>query len=585
MLGCLMKCSSGRSVAGLAKYGVAIASISVAATGSFAQGQTPGAGSLLQAVPVMKPLTEPVDPIEQKMNSMKLIKDVVGLNLEIKRINITGLTMVSPDDLMPAVSKYIGTNKNFEVLLSAANDIKLELVKRGYFLADAIIPQQKIQDGVVEIFVIEGHFGTVKVDYEPGVEINRELVDSYVSALKSGGIITTAAVERALFLISDLRGIHAKSVFKPGDKVGTADLVIMVSKAKSFDYNIDFDANGSRYTGIIRGGVGVDANNLLGQGDFISLRESRSLDTGGMEYLRASFLTPVSSWGTKVGGSYSALHYRLGTKDFDPLKASGRAAVTSFIGVQPFIRSRDLNLMVMYQFDDRKLHDVQDASGSLTDKVLRVNSIILSGDLRDNVLGEANVLGGGINVGNIAFTGGRVNFVQEGMRLADLAGRKTQGDYTKANLTYSRLQKIMDSTGVYFSYSQQWANNNLDASEKFSLGGPSAVRAYPQGEGAGDEGYLSTVELRYGLTKNDWVPGSAAFTMFYDYAGSHLNKFTNSNDLVNTVNISGVGAGLNWEDPNNWTLRTTAAWRTKQKPTSETVERHPRIYLQLSKFF
>jgi hemolysin activation/secretion protein len=51
---------------------------------------------------------------------------------------------------------------------------------------------------------------------------------------------------------------------------------------------------------------------------------------------------------------------------------------------------------------------------------------------------------------------------------------------------------------LYASFSGQRASKNLDSSEEFFLGGPNGVRAYPQGEGAGDEGWLSRLELRHG---------------------------------------------------------------------------------------
>jgi hemolysin activation/secretion protein len=42
--------------------------------------------------------------------------------------------------------------------------------------------------------------------------------------------------------------------------------------------------------------------------------------------------------------------------------------------------------------------------------------------------------------------------------------------------------------------SGQRASQNLDSSEKFSLGGPNSVRAYGPGEAATDDGNLVTLE-------------------------------------------------------------------------------------------
>lgn len=602
MLG-LIVCSSRRhvaGVAGLARCVVAITSI-FAATVSFAQVQAPdpraqkAAGSLPQSVPVTKPVeqSQSIELIEQKLQGAKAMTDVEGLMIEVKDIRITGLTVISPNILMPAVRQFIGPDKKFQDLLDAAGAIKRELARRGYFLADAVIPQQKIENGIVEILVVEGRLGKVNIEYDEDVKINRDLVAAYLSKLETDSVITARAVERALFLISDLRGITARSVFGPGEKIGTADLLVKISKAKGIDGSLDIDANGSQYTGVYRGGGSVYLNNPFGQGDMLSAIYSKSLDagikslniggkaldTGDMDYTRISYLTPLGQWGSKVGASYSTLHYQLGTPFFDPAKASGNATVSSLIGIQPFIRSRNANLMVMYQYDYRTFHDVQQTSGYLEDKIVAPYSVALSGDLRDSLLG------GGINIGNFALTHGRLNIQQPDRRDADFgaAGRHTQGGYGKANFTYSRLQQLPKTTGIYFSFSEQWANKNLDTSEKISLGGPNGVRAYPQGEGAGDEGYIGTIELRYGMPKSENLPGDRALVAFYDYAWSKWNKNPTVNDTVNTESIRGFGVGLNWEVQNGWAMRTSAAWRITKNALSETIDPQPRIYFQFNK--
>lgn len=545
---------------------------------------SPWAG-LTPGIPATKPTPQSLELIEQKLQSTKAITDIEGLKLEIKDIRITGLTVISPDELMPAIKQFMGADKNFQDILDAAGAIRRELARRGYFLADAIIPQQKIENGMVEIFVIEGRLGKVKVEFDEDVKINHDLVTAYASKLEAGSVITTQTIERALFLISDLRGIYARSVFEPGEKIGTADLVIKISKAKLINANLDYDANGSLYTGTLRGGAGVDINNPSGRGDMLSARHSKSLDTGGNDNSRISYLIPLGRWGSKIGASYSELHYRLGTEVFDPLQGKGKATVSTVIGIHPIVRSRNANFMVMYQYDERTFHDVQEATSRVSDKATKVSSIALSGDLRDSLLG------GGINVGNVAYTNGRLDIAPETIRSADLVsagGHGTQGGYEKINFTYSRLQQLTKTTGLYFSYTGQRTGRNLDSSEKFSLGGSNAVRAYPQGEGAGDEGHMASLELRYGVPKMNKLPGSMGLALFYDYGWSLLNKKPSVTDSAdNTISIAGYGVGLNWEIPNSWMMRTVAAWRESgfNKPQAEFIDRKPKVYFQLSKYY
>lgn len=549
----------------------------------IAMAQTaPDAGQILKTVPpaVARPDSGP--GIEDKFSKPRAIADVEGMRLEIKGFRIVGLSVASESEMTEVLAPFVGKDKRFQDLLDAAAVVRRELAGRGYFLADVAVPEQKITDGIVELRVLEGRLGKVRLEVDPAVSISRALLESYLGSLAEGSLIRTADVERALFQIHDLRGIVATSSFAPGATAGTADLSIKVGPGKKLDTNFDFDANGSIYTGLHRVGAGVDANSLLGYGELINVRASNAID-GNLRFARASILAPVGPWGTKLGAAYSELKYRLGTPLFEPLKVNGAATVNSLIAIHPIIRSRNTNLLVIGQHDKRKFYDIQLASGDESMKKTDVSSLSLSGDFRDR-LG-----GGGINVFNVAYTLGELKFGIAGLEAADLAGRKTKGLYGKINVSLSRLQAVAERLALFGSFSQQFTNKNLDPSEKFSLGGPNAVRAYPQGEGAGDEGYVASLELRYRLPMEDSLPGSLVLAGFYDFGRAILiYRPTTADYSANAERlrrIAGPGIGLNWEVPNDWYLRTTLAFRDTTKATADHLLRYPRFYFQFSKFF
>ncbi|MDP2826587.1 MAG: ShlB/FhaC/HecB family hemolysin secretion/activation protein [Sulfuritalea sp.] len=543
----------------------------------------PGAGEVLQTVPpaVVRPDSGP--SIDDRFSKGRAIVDVEGMRLEIKGFRIVGLTVVPAVEMTEALAPFVGPDKRFQDLLDAAAAVKRELAGLGYFLADAIVSEQKIIDGVVELLVLEGRLGKVRLDVDPAVSISRSLLESYIGSLEEGRLIQTSEVERALFQIHDLRGIVATSSFAPGATAGTADLTIKVSAGKKLDANLEFDANGSIYTGLHRVGAGVDGNSLLGYGELINVRASNAID-GNLRFARASILFPVGPWGTKLGAAYSELKYRLGMQ-FEAAKVTGAAAVNSLIAIHPIVRSRNTNLLVIGQHDKRKFYDISSADENR--KKTDVSSLALSGDFRDR-LG-----GGGINVFNVAYTLGELKFGIAGKEGTDqgAGGRKTKGLYGKTNITVSRLQAIAERLALYGSYSQQFTNKNLDPSEKFSLGGPNAVRAYPQGEGAGDEGYFASLEMRYRLPLEEDLPGSLVLTGFYDFGRSILIKKPTTADLTSVPpaallrRIAGPGVGLNWEVPNDWYLRATLAFRDTTKATADHLLRYPRFYFQFSKFF
>ena len=118
----------------------------------------------------------------------------------------------------------------------------------------------------------------------------------------------------------------------------------------------------------------------------------------------------------------------------------------------------------------------------------------------------------------------------------------------------SRLQSINNSTQVALTLNGQQAGKNLDSSEKFSLGGISGVRAYPQGEASGDEGLKATLELRHSA---NWQ-----IAAFYDAGTVKTNKNPfGVAGAANSKSLSGAGFGIN-ANFDTVQLKVALAWRT-----------------------
>ncbi len=152
------------------------------------------------------------------------------------------------------------------------------------------------------------------------------------------------------------------------------------------------------------------------------------------------------------------------------------------------------------------------------------------------------------------------------LRSADRNAR-TEGGFTKVNLDLARVQAVTEHLSLFGRLSAQWADKNLDSSERFGLGGPSGVRAYPTGEAYGDEGWLLQLEARYAIGK--FVP-----YVFYD-AGAIRGNANPWGSGENRRHIAGTGIGLRHID-GQWSTDATLAWRTiGGRPESDTDHRLP----------
>src|SRR5690606_18675961 len=102
--------------------------------------------------------------------------------------------------------------------------------------------------------------------------------------------------------------------------------------------------------------------------------------------------------------------------------------------------------------------------------------------------------GGGFNVYNLSLVGGQLDLSGNAEdRANDANSAQRHGSFQKLAWSLGRLQRLTGDTTLWLSARGQFAGDNLDSSEGFSLGGPTAVRAYPVLEGSGDEGWVATL--------------------------------------------------------------------------------------------
>ena len=121
----------------------------------------------------------------------------------------------------------------------------------------------------------------------------------------------------------------------------------------------------------------------------------------------------------------------------------------------------------------------------------------------------------------------------------------------------------------------QTASKNLDSSEKMSLGGSAGVRAYPSGEGSGDQAALAQIELRYSA-------GVYAPYVFMDGGTVKINTQPQASATTNKRNLSGAGLGLRYQR-NAWNADGTLAWRHKGgAPQADTSsDPKPRLWVNV----
>ena len=539
--------------------------------------QVPNAGQLLRETrPVPAPPKAPPS-IEIEAPPAPTKAGESAITLEVKAFHFTGVTAFPTSELQTLLADRIGKKLTFRELEAVASDITAYYRKQGYFGATAYLPAQAIKNGVVEIAVVEGRLGKLNLKLDPTLRLKERVIQGYLDHIPKDRPLTGRDIERALLLLNDLPGISVSGVLEPGGEAGTGDLDVTVKEGALVSGSVTVDNLGARSAGEHRLGAEVSLNDPLRIGDKLSLR-GLTAQAGRLDNVGATYTLPVNTLGTKAEFSYSSLNYRLGG-DFAALDASGSASVAGARLSHALIRSRGLNLIGQFGFDAKRLEDRIGATDNVFDKRLENWTLRVVADSIDDWLG------GGTNALALSVTHGRLFLDTESQKTFDAGalGRQSQGRFEKWNYSFIRQQVIAPQWSLYAALNGQSATKNLDSSEKFSLGGPYGVRAFPVSEAAGDEGVTANLELRYVFTTT-LLPGTWMATGFLDAGRSRINKNPLPADTDNIHKLYASGVGLNWAGYKGVTLQSSLAWKGPGH-SSDSTDRSPRLYLQMSTAF
>lgn len=537
---------------------------------AFAQ-QLPGAGSQIQqlAPAAVPPKALPQIRIESGTVPIKGSAD--ESKILVTTLRITGAKKYSEAELLALTGFVSGAELSLADLRGMATKITSHYSMQGYLAARAYLPAQQVTDNTVTIAVSEGQYGQIILRNQS--KLSDRQAYSLLDGLKPGDPITNDPLESRLLMLTDTPGVEVKSTLVPGAEPGTSDLLVDVVPGRLITGSVDADNAGNRYTGEFRLGATVNVNNPLGLGDVASMRVVTS--GSGLKYGRASYQVPFGR--AAVGVAYSRLDYTLG-KEFAPLGASGVATATGVYGSYTLVRSRNANLYAGLSYDHKTFQDRVALFSLVTDRKINVVTGNLYGSLLDTVGG------GGVNSFSLSLSAGTLDIQTPVARAVDAITARSQGAYNKLSFTASRLQQITDSVSFFAGISGQGASKNLDPSEKMSLGGMDGVRAYPQGESFGDQGYLVNLEARLLLPKAESLPGRMHLIGFVDAGSVTIDKNPWAAGS-NQRNLAAYGLGLTWGEPGNFLVRTYYARKLGNDVATSAPDRSGRLWIQGVKYF
>jgi len=475
---------------------------------------------------------------------------------------VQGNTHISQADVQAALRPMIGVLLTQDNLQRATEKIS-ELYQSHGLLAMAEMPPQDLTSGWVNIKVIEAKFAGTVMEDPQGHVANTNLPLQMVERLQpKGAVVSLKALDQAAALMSEIPGVETKVSLRPGDNPGETQAVATILAGKALEGSMAVDNAGARATGEKRESGKIILNNPLKIGDAAS---AQLLHSEGLDYQKYSYSLPVGDAGWRAGMSASSMQYQVISSEFLGLNAKGPSSTRGVDLTIPLLRDNLNNASLQLAFDQKKFKN---------EAINTVQSNYSGNALTAYLEGNRNNGKGGETSASLQLVAGKIDLSNSTAthQLNDALTTQTEGNYNKVRLALTHKEDLDSTNTLVVSGQSQWANKNLDGSERFYLGGMQGVRAYPTNEAGGSLGQLVSAEWQkhLNLNQNRWTAAG-----FYDVGRVTVNKHNDFTGAAspNQYTLSGAGVWLGTTVKHAYglsTLRLVAAHRLGNNPTAAT---------------
>ncbi len=461
--------------------------------------------------------------IEEEVRQKMDLLNTEQVSFKLRDIQITGNTQFPTYVLMRLVDFKIGQEVTINDLIMSANDITDYYQSKGYVSTIAYLPPQKVQNGRVEIKILEGKYGNVEINpghWERSSYLNKKYLQD--NNIAPGKVLNVKDVRNALTEMNTEEYMQGRVAFADNEESEEySDVTLEVKDRFPLNLDLRYDNQGRDAIGTQRGVLYAGLHDVTGHGDTLmgTLAVSKhSLGAGGMYSL------PIAKNDTRLNLGYSYSHVSLHNAfDRSPIFKDAHLKGDShdyFIGVsRRLAKGDDYRLYGDITFDWRDT-STKGWNGAYKDKY---RSRVLRGtltDVKDDAYGRwlfSGTIAGGLPIDASSAHGINPNNV-------GIAQRRSyaSNEFIKANASAARLQVLPANMLAILQVNGQYASRHLFASEAFQVGGMSSVRGYDEGYYIGDYGVTASFELRAPLIpglkgKYKFISDSIQLAGFYDF--------------------------------------------------------------------
>ena len=466
---------------------------------------------------------------------------IISPKIKVNRIEVNGSTVFSREELARAVDSFVGQKLSYEQLLEIRAAINQLYVSNGYETSGSFLPSQDIDNGVIQVQVVEGSLE--RVDIRGLKRLRESYVRSRISLSASIPLNIPQLKAGLQLLQNNPLFSQVEAELAAGTEPGKNVLVLNLKEARPIEAALIIDNKEVPSVGSLGATAALSHNNLLGFGDRLS---AESGITGGVNSYGASYVIPVNPRNGTIGFRYSKGRNRVTEQPFAPLEITGRAQTYAIDFRQPIIftpreelalgLSAQLRHSRTFLFDNEPFSFTQGSeNGESKVNVLRFSTDWLSRPNFNSVIAARSVFSLGLGVFDATTNDTGI----DGRFLSWLG-----------QFQYVRAINSQKDAVVIGRVAAQLTSDSLLPLEQFYIGGVETVRGYRTSQRVGDNGVTGSVELRLPIVRDPGGFGLLQIVPFVDGGTTWSNN--NDKTASATGTLLSTGLGLRWQLNNSF---------------------------------
>lgn len=471
--------------------------------------------------------------------------------VNVQKFVITGNTVIPSEELQSIVASYEGREISAEELHEARYKLTQYYVEQGYINSGAVIPDQEVKDGQIEIRIIEGKLTDIQVQGDP------HLRKSYISGRvygSEGEVLNTKKLQERLQILQQNALVQRfNAELGPGLEPGQAVLDLSITEERPWELALLVNNHRSPSVGSTRAELRATHNNLTGWGDRLFGRIGL---TEGLEDYSLSYTLPINRHDTRLVFYAEKSDSEVISSTFSALNITSNAETYS-IGIQhPFYKAYTEDYRYR-SFEMGLSFDVRKSTTYLLGQPFSFSAGIQNGESKLSVLRFSQnylersrtrviALSSNINVG-LDLLNATIN---DGLDDSGNATTEPDGRFVSWLGQFRWIERFPNTwnSQLWFRADAQYTADPLLPLEKFALGGFATVRGYRENMLTRDKALVLSLEWQIPVAQwripglSEESEGTFLIAPFADFGIGSNNGLASSGPR----HISSVGLGLLW---------------------------------------